>query len=181
MKKIMVTGGAGFLGSHLCERLVGEGHDVTFALYVEVEQLYNLACPVCIGNSGEFTMRQIAESVLRLTGGKSKLKYLPAPEDDPMQRQPEIRLAKEKSGWAPKVGLEDGLKETIAYFRKALAWGPARATASRGSGAASGRPGTRATRRRLPRRVARIRGPDRRARRSPRRGTRGSRPRRARP
>ena len=311
MKKILVTGGAGFLGSHLCERLVGEGHDVlcvdnfytggkdnikhllgrptfellrhdvTFPLYVEVEEIYNLACPaspvhyqrdpvqttktsvhgainmlglakrtrarilqastsevygdpevhpqpesywgrvntvgpracydegkrcaetlffdywrqhrldikvvrifntygprmhpndgrvvsnfivqalrgedltiygtgrqtrsfcyvddlieamarmmatnpdftgpVNIGNPGEFTMLQLAETVLRLAGGKSKLKYLPAPEDDPMQRQPDIRLAKDKLGWAPKVALEDGLKETIAYFRKTLA------------------------------------------------------------
>ena len=77
--------------------------------------------PVNIGNPGEFTMLQLAETVLRLVGGKSKLKYLPSPEDDPMQRQPDIRLAKEKLGWAPKVALEDGLKETIAYFRKTLA------------------------------------------------------------
>ena len=77
--------------------------------------------PVNIGNPGEFTMLQLAETVLRLAGGKSKLKYLPAPEDDPMQRQPDIRLAKEKLGWTPKVALEDGLKETIAYFRKTLA------------------------------------------------------------
>jgi UDP-glucuronate decarboxylase len=311
MHKILVTGGAGFLGSHLCERLVGEGHDVicldnfytggkanikhllgkpefellrhdvTFALYVEVEQIYNLACPaspihyqrdpvqttktsvhgainmlglakrtrarilqastsevygdpevhpqpegywgrvnpigprscydegkrcaetlffdyyrqhqldikvvrifntygprmhpndgrvvsnfivqalrgedltiygkgtqtrsfcyvddlidamvrmmgtargftgpVNIGNPGEFTMLALAEMVLRLVGGKSKLKYLPAPEDDPMQRKPDIALAQDKLGWAPKIALEDGLKETIAYFRKTLA------------------------------------------------------------
>jgi len=311
MHKILVTGGAGFLGSHLCERLVGEGHDVicldnfytggkanikhllgrpefellrhdvTFPLYVEVEQIYNLACPaspihyqrdpvqttktsvhgainmlglakrtrarilqastsevygdpevhpqpegywgrvnsigprscydegkrcaetlffdyyrqhqldikvvrifntygprmhpndgrvvsnfivqalrgedltiygkgtqtrsfcyvddlidamvrmmasargfsgpVNIGNPGEFTMLALAEMVLRLTGAKSKLTYLPAPEDDPMQRQPDIALAKDRLGWAPRVALEDGLKETIAYFRKTLA------------------------------------------------------------
>jgi UDP-glucuronate decarboxylase len=303
MHKILVTGGAGFLGSHLCERLVGEGHDVicldnfytggkdnirhllrhdvTFPLYVEVEQIYNLACPaspihyqrdpvqttktsvhgainmlglakrtrarilqastsevygdpevhpqpegywgrvnpigprscydegkrcaetlffdyyrqhqldikvvrifntygprmhpndgrvvsnfivqalrgedltlygkgtqtrsfcyvddlidalvrmmgtargftgpVNVGNPGEFTMLALAEMVLRLTGAKSKLTYLPAPEDDPMQRQPDIALAKDRLGWAPRVALEDGLKETIAYFRKTLA------------------------------------------------------------
>jgi UDP-glucuronate decarboxylase len=311
MHKILVTGGAGFLGSHLCERLVGEGHDVicldnfytggkanikpllarpefellrhdvTFPLYVEVEQIYNLACPaspihyqrdpvqttktsvhgainmlglakrtrarilqastsevygdpevhpqpegywgrvnpigprscydegkrcaetlffdyyrqhqldikvvrifntygprmhpndgrvvsnfivqalrgedltiygkgtqtrsfcyvddlidalvrmmasergftgpVNIGNPGEFTMLALAEMVLRLAGGRSRLKYLPAPEDDPMQRQPDIALAKDKLGWAPRIALEDGLKETIAYFRKTLA------------------------------------------------------------
>ncbi|HZL94570.1 MAG TPA: UDP-glucuronic acid decarboxylase family protein [Vicinamibacterales bacterium] len=77
--------------------------------------------PVNIGNPGEFTMLQLAETVMRLVGGKSKLTYLPAPEDDPMQRKPDIRLAKEKLGWVPKVALEDGLKETIAYFRKTLA------------------------------------------------------------
>jgi UDP-glucuronate decarboxylase len=77
--------------------------------------------PVNIGNPGEFTMLALAEMVLRLVGGKSKLKYLPAPEDDPMQRQPDIALAQDKLGWAPKVALEDGLKETIAYFRKTLA------------------------------------------------------------
>jgi UDP-glucuronate decarboxylase len=79
------------------------------------------AGPVNIGNPGEFTMLQLAELVLRLAGGKSKLQYLPAPEDDPMQRQPDIRLAKDRLGWEPKVALEDGLKETIAYFRRALA------------------------------------------------------------
>jgi len=77
--------------------------------------------PVNVGNPGEFTMLALAEMVLRLTGAKSKLKYLPAPEDDPMQRQPDIALAKDKLGWAPRVALEDGLKETIAYFRKTLA------------------------------------------------------------
>ena len=77
--------------------------------------------PVNVGNPGEFTMLALAEMVLRLTGAKSKLTYLPAPEDDPMQRQPDIALAKDKLGWAPRVALEDGLKETIAYFRKTLA------------------------------------------------------------
>jgi len=77
--------------------------------------------PVNIGNPGEFTMLQLAELVLRLTGGKSKLKHLPAPEDDPMQRKRDIALAKAKLGWAPQVALEDGLKETIAYFRNTLA------------------------------------------------------------
>jgi UDP-glucuronate decarboxylase len=77
--------------------------------------------PVNLGNPGEFTMLQLAELVLRLVGGRSKLKHLPLPEDDPMQRQPDIGLAKEKLGWAPKVALEDGLKETVAYFRKTLA------------------------------------------------------------
>jgi UDP-glucuronate decarboxylase len=76
--------------------------------------------PVNLGNPGEFTMLELAENVLRLTGSKSKLVFLPLPQDDPKQRQPNIELAKDKLGWAPKVALEDGLKETIAYFRNTL-------------------------------------------------------------
>ena len=76
--------------------------------------------PVNLGNPGEFTMLELAESVLRLTGSKSKLTYKPLPTDDPRQRQPDITLAKAKLDWEPRVLLEDGLKETIAYFRKLL-------------------------------------------------------------
>lgn len=76
--------------------------------------------PINLGNPGEFTMLELAENVLRLVGSKSKLTFKPLPQDDPRQRQPDISLAKEKLGWEPKVNLEDGLKETIAYFRKTL-------------------------------------------------------------
>lgn len=74
--------------------------------------------PVNIGNPGEFTMLQLAENVLWLTGSKSRMVFMPLPQDDPKRRQPNIELAKEHLGWTPKVGLEDGLKETVAYFRK---------------------------------------------------------------
>jgi UDP-glucuronate decarboxylase len=78
--------------------------------------------PVNLGNPGEFTMLELAEKVIKLVGSKSKLTFMPLPQDDPKQRQPVIDLAKSKlGGWQPKVTLEDGLKETIAYFRKALA------------------------------------------------------------
>jgi len=77
--------------------------------------------PVNIGNPGEFTMIELAEMVLRLTGSKSKLVRQPLPQDDPKQRQPDISLAKSAlGGWEPKVSLEDGLKETIAYFKRLL-------------------------------------------------------------
>lgn len=76
--------------------------------------------PVNIGNPGEFTMLELAELVLRLSGSKSKLVYQALPSDDPKQRQPNIELAKQKLDWEPKVRLEDGLKETIAYFKKLL-------------------------------------------------------------
>ncbi|EDY84490.1 NAD dependent epimerase/dehydratase family [Verrucomicrobiia bacterium DG1235] len=76
--------------------------------------------PVNIGNPGEFTMLELAEAVLREVGSKSKLVHLDLPADDPKQRQPDISIAKEKLGWEPKVPLEEGLRETIAYFRKDL-------------------------------------------------------------
>jgi UDP-glucuronate decarboxylase len=76
--------------------------------------------PVNIGNPGEFTMLQLAETVLKLSGSKSKIIHQPLPSDDPKQRQPNIELAKAKLGWEPKVNLEDGLKETIAYFKKVV-------------------------------------------------------------
>ncbi|MEZ5939659.1 MAG: UDP-glucuronic acid decarboxylase family protein [Hyphomonadaceae bacterium] len=77
--------------------------------------------PVNTGNPGEFTMIELAELVLKLTGSTSKLVFQPAPPDDPRQRKPDITLAREKLGWEPKVQLEDGLKETVAYFRTLIA------------------------------------------------------------
>lgn len=76
--------------------------------------------PVNIGNPNEFTMLELAEKVLKIAGGESKLIFKPLPEDDPKQRQPDITLAKKHLGWQPKVTLEDGLKETVGYFRKLL-------------------------------------------------------------
>lgn len=73
--------------------------------------------PVNIGNPHEFTIRQLAELVVKHTGAKSKFVHKPLPEDDPLQRQPDISLAKEKLGWEPKIELEDGLKATIEWFR----------------------------------------------------------------
>jgi UDP-glucuronate decarboxylase len=73
--------------------------------------------PVNIGNPGEFTMLELAEKVLKLTSSKSKLRFAPLPSDDPRQRKPDITLARERLGWEPKISLDDGLKETIEYFR----------------------------------------------------------------
>ncbi len=77
--------------------------------------------PVNIGNPVEFTMLALAEQVLKQVGGRSKLIFKPLPEDDPKQRQPDITLAKAQLDWQPRVALEDGLRETIAYFRRLLA------------------------------------------------------------
>ena len=76
--------------------------------------------PVNMGNPGEFTMIELAEMVLRLVGGTSRIRFEPLPQDDPKQRQPDIEMAKKALSWQPSVGLEDGLVETIAYFRKLL-------------------------------------------------------------
>jgi UDP-glucuronate decarboxylase len=72
--------------------------------------------PVNVGNPDEFTIKELAEIVIRLTNSGSKLIYKPLPSDDPLQRKPDISLAKEKLGWEPVVRLEDGLKKTITYF-----------------------------------------------------------------
>ena len=77
--------------------------------------------PVNVGNPGEFTMLELAEFVLKLSASKSRLEFKPLPSDDPRQRQPDISLAAQELDWGPKVALADGLKETIAYFRKIVA------------------------------------------------------------
>ena len=76
--------------------------------------------PVNLGNPGEFTMLELAEKVLRLTGSGARIVHEPLPSDDPAQRRPVIDLAREKLGWQPMVDLEEGLERTIAYFREIL-------------------------------------------------------------
>lgn len=76
--------------------------------------------PVNLGNPGEFTMLELAEKVLSFTGSKSKLVFKPLPQDDPKQRKPDISKAKQLLDWQPEVPLDDGLKETIKYFKKVI-------------------------------------------------------------
>ena len=76
--------------------------------------------PVNLGNPVEFTIKELAEKVVEMTGSKSELVYKPLPADDPMQRKPDISLAREKMGWEPDVQLKDGLIKTIGYFRELL-------------------------------------------------------------
>jgi len=108
----------------------GDGSQTRSFCYVEdlvdgmmrlMDSPRELVGPVNMGNPGEFTMLELAEMVLRLTGGKSKIAHKPLPPDDPRQRQPNIDQAKSALGWRPRVPLEDGLKRTIAYFRRLLA------------------------------------------------------------
>ena len=76
--------------------------------------------PVNLGNPGEFTMLELANKVIELTGTKSKIIYLPLPQDDPTQRKPVIDLAKKELDWQPTIPLEEGLKKTIDYFKKTM-------------------------------------------------------------
>ncbi len=87
---------------------------------VRMMETENFTGPVNIGNPGEFTMLELAEKVIRLTGSTSRIIHEPLPSDDPAQRQPVIDLAKDKLGWQPTVNLDDGLERTIAYFREIL-------------------------------------------------------------
>ena len=73
-----------------------------------------------LGNPGEFTILELAQKTLEITGSKSTLNRLPLPQDDPRQRQPDISLAKEKIGWEPLIELEEGLGKTIEYFKSVI-------------------------------------------------------------
>lgn len=81
----------------------------------------NLVGPVNLGNPGEFTMNELAEAVLEVTGSSSSIEYKPLPEDDPKQRRPDIGLATKELGWEPTVQLREGLDHTVQYFRGLLA------------------------------------------------------------
>jgi UDP-glucuronate decarboxylase len=109
--------------------IFGDGRQTRSFCYVDdnIEGMYRLmnsrdgfTGPVNIGNPGEFTMLELAQLVIEMTGSKSQLKFLPLPQDDPMQRQPVIDLAKKELGWEPKVDLRTGLVKTITYFDQLL-------------------------------------------------------------
>lgn len=76
--------------------------------------------PVNLGNPSEVSVKELAQKIIKMTGSKSKIIYLPLPPDDPRQRKPDISLAKKELNWEPKVGLEEGLGRTIEYFRRLL-------------------------------------------------------------
>jgi UDP-glucuronate decarboxylase len=76
--------------------------------------------PINIGNPHEFTILELAEKVIQLTGSKSKIIYEPLPSDDPLMRKPEIAIAKKELGWSPSIQLEEGLEKTIAFFKSVI-------------------------------------------------------------
>lgn len=105
--------------------LYGSGEQTRSFCYVDdlVEALIRLMNvddvhePVNLGNPGEFTIRQLADEVIKMCGSKSEIEYLPLPEDDPKQRQPNITRAQELLGWNPTIALREGLSKTVDYFK----------------------------------------------------------------
>ena len=95
--------------------------DLIDALIRLMDSAADFTGPVNLGNPAEVTMRALAEKILALTASKSKLAFKPLPQDDPRQRQPDIALARKQLTWQPHTSLDDGLKETIKYFRTLLA------------------------------------------------------------
>jgi UDP-glucuronate decarboxylase len=110
--------------------IYGDGSQTRSFMYVDnlVEGLIrlmnspeNVTGPINLGNPGEFTMNELAQLVIKLTGSKSKLEYFPLPDDDPLQRKPDISLAQSLlNNWTPSINLEQGLIKTIDYFRDLL-------------------------------------------------------------
>ena len=94
--------------------------DLIRGMIIFMESNPSITGPINMGNPNEFTMLELAELVIKLTSSQSSITFKSLPEDDPKQRQPNIDLAKTKLDWEPKVELEDGLKETIRYFKKVL-------------------------------------------------------------
>ena len=109
--------------------IYGEGKQTRSFCYVDdmiegcirlMNTAENLTGPVNLGNPGEFTIRELAELIIDLTGSSSKLEFMSLPEDDPIKRKPDITLAREALDWHPKVTLQEGLKKTIPYFENLL-------------------------------------------------------------
>ena len=109
--------------------IYGEGKQTRSFCYVDdlidgivrlMQSPPDMTGPVNLGNPVEFTIKDLAELAIAMTGSKSELVFRPLPQDDPMQRQPDISLAKDRLGWEPSVPLRDGLARTIAYFDKLL-------------------------------------------------------------
>jgi UDP-glucuronate decarboxylase len=109
--------------------IYGDGSQTRSFCYVDdliegfvrlMESPSEITGPVNLGNPGEFSIRELAELAIEMTGSKSKLTFMSLPQDDPRQRRPDIALAERKLGWQPKVPLREGLEHTIAYFDRLL-------------------------------------------------------------
>jgi len=97
----------------------------------------DFTAPVNLGNPDEFSVRELAELVIEATGSRSKMVFLPLPQDDPRQRQPDISLAKQHRRWSPTVQLHDGLQRTVAYFDGLLSQRAGRDVTTHANGAST--------------------------------------------
>src|SRR5439155_10926486 len=97
--------------------------DLVDGLIRLMESADDVTGPLNLGNPGEFSIRELAERVATLTASRSQIEHRPLPMDDPRQRQPDISRARETLCWEPKIGLEEGLKKTVAYFQDLLSAG----------------------------------------------------------
>lgn len=109
--------------------IYGDGHQTRSFCYVTdlvdglirlMETSKDVTGPINLGNPREFTIRELAERIIEITGTSSKLELNPLPIDDPQQRKPDIQLAREKLGWVPRIELKEGLEETVRYFDQLL-------------------------------------------------------------
>ena len=108
--------------------IYGTGEQTRSFCYVDdlIEAIYrimnkeNITGPINIGNPDEFTMIELADKIIKITGSKSKIVFEKLPSDDPKKRKPDISLAKEIIEWEPKVNLDEGLVQTVNYFKKVL-------------------------------------------------------------
>jgi UDP-glucuronate decarboxylase len=103
--------------------------DLVRGLIALMESADSVTGPVNLGNPGEFTIRELADHVVGLTGSRSKIVHMPLPEDDPKQRRPDITRARDLLGWEPKIPLDQGLTQTVAYFDALLRQEPGLAPA----------------------------------------------------
>ena len=99
--------------------------DLVDAMILMMDSPDHVTGPINVGNPGEFTMLELAQQIIALTGSKSRISYLPLPADDPKQRRPDIGLAIKTLQWEPRITLADGLNRTIEYFQRQLAASPA--------------------------------------------------------
>ncbi|WP_374301822.1 UDP-glucuronic acid decarboxylase family protein [Paracoccus sp. (in: a-proteobacteria)] len=113
--------------------LYGDGSQTRSFCYVEdliegivrLMQSHDATGPINLGNPAEFTIRQLAELVIEMTGSSSRIEYRPLPQDDPLQRKPDIARAQAELGWQPRIALREGIARTIAHFEAALRGTPA--------------------------------------------------------
>jgi len=120
-KSILITGGTGSFGKKMTQVIVDTRSfcyvdDLIDGLVKLMNSPDNFIGPVNLGNPDEFSILELAQMIIKMTDSKSKIVFKPLPQDDPMQRRPDISLARKHLDWEPKIKLDEGLKKTVDYF-----------------------------------------------------------------